>query len=650
MNTREKIEQLLRAAPKPPVPAGLINKLREDVHLESVETPGSALRRFFAPSGERISQWRVAAAAAIAVAILLPLSYGATKLIRRFVAISELPPIEADFPQLSALSPDGKHFAGVTSDLELIVIDTATGDRRKIATGCFGTVVWSADGSEIAVQKQREEEQVRWSVAAIAIATGETRTLSPRPIGFFVDWSPDGKYLLAVTSEANVPAFGVVMFNVETDERTIVANETGVRPYPAFSPDGRWISYIAKQDGRSILHLQEIGGPGHVSYADFSGDINRPLWSPDGSHIIFTGTQSGIDVEFKDLWALRIEGNQFVGAPFPVLPDVEQTEFCNWSRNGQLAYQTGFRLGGMFTLPVDLQTGKATGAPRRVVRGADLGGFCWSHDGKQIAVRSSGGLSFISAGSGEKLRSISLPQIKGSRGYDGRGVSLSPDGKWIALPGWDGGERPGLFISTVDGKEVTLLAPLGGTAAVFNCDPTWSRDSKTVAYGNSGIYVVDIEDGKPRQIVKPSGNESLRGNIVHHSVFAPDGNSVAYIVQDREDHRRIMATTIDGQQTRQILSLKEKDFGINMFDLSPDGRYVVFTPGNAGIWCAPTDGGEPRKIGDISDMGSQAWAWMPKWSPKGDAITFLVTCEQYRYWVMENVLPAGRLTGSPEGR
>ena len=99
-------------------------------------------------------------------------------------------------------------------------------------------------------------------------------------------------------------------------------------------------------------------------------------------------------------------------------------------------------------------------------------------------------------------------------------------------------------------------------------------------------------------------------------------------------------TTTDGQETRQVLSLEGKDFGINIFDLSPDGRHVVFTPGNAEIWCAPTDGGEPFKIADISNMGNKAWAWMPKWSPKGDAITFLVTCEQYRYWVMENVLPA----------
>jgi Tol biopolymer transport system component len=577
---------------------------------------------------------RFAVAAVLALGILLPLSYGATKLMRRFAVISQLPPIEADFPGLGVLSPEGKYFAGTTWDGELVVIDTATGQQRKIATGCFGTVVWSADGSEIAVQKQ-EEKQERPRVAAISPTTGEVRTLSPRP-GGIEDWSPDGKYLLGARSRANVPAFRVVLFNVESDEQTVLANETGVWPYPAFSPNGRWVSYVAKQDGRSVLHLQEIGGPGHVSYTDFPGDISRPLWSPDGSHIIFTGRQRGIDHEFNDLWALRIEGNAYVGAPLPVLPDVKQMEFCNWSRNGQLAYRTGFRLGGIFTLPVDLQTGKATRAPRQLVRRPGLESFCWSPDGRQIAVRGPEGLSFISADSGEKIRGISLPQIKGNVEYGGRGMSWSPDGKWIALPGWEGGTRPGIFLTAPDGSTVSLLT----SVTALNCDPTWSPDSKSLAYGTSNdIYVINVEDKKPRRITPPSENQ--RSKSANRPVFMPDGKSVAHLGGfEKNFGERLLATTIDGQETRQILSLEGKDFGINIFDLSPDGQHVVFTPGNAEIWCAPTDGGEPFKIADISNVGNKAWAWMPKWSPKGDAITFLVTCEQHRYWVMENVLPA----------
>jgi Tol biopolymer transport system component len=105
-----------------------------------------------------------------------------------------------------------------------------------------------------------------------------------------------------------------------------------------------------------------------VKYTNFPGEILQPIWSPDGTHVVFTGMQKGIGRAQKDLWALRVEGNQFVGAPFPVLPDVEQIQFYNWSQNGQLAYRSGFQLGGIFVLPVDPITGKATGQPRQLVR------------------------------------------------------------------------------------------------------------------------------------------------------------------------------------------------------------------------------------------------------------------------------------------
>ncbi|MHC4173350.1 MAG: hypothetical protein ACYTBX_18380 [Planctomycetota bacterium] len=80
MNTKKKIEQCLKAAPKPPSPDGLLDKLQADVSAQDIKTQRSPLRRWFAPAGGSISPWRVAAAIAIAIMVLLPLSYGATKL------------------------------------------------------------------------------------------------------------------------------------------------------------------------------------------------------------------------------------------------------------------------------------------------------------------------------------------------------------------------------------------------------------------------------------------------------------------------------------------------------------------------------------------------------------------------------------------
>ena len=45
MNIKNKIERILRAAPKPAAPDDLINKLQADVSIRDIKIPRSALRR-----------------------------------------------------------------------------------------------------------------------------------------------------------------------------------------------------------------------------------------------------------------------------------------------------------------------------------------------------------------------------------------------------------------------------------------------------------------------------------------------------------------------------------------------------------------------------------------------------------------------------
>jgi len=94
MNTEKKIDQILRIAPKPQVSDGLLDKLQADVSAGDIKTQRSALRRWFAPAGGAISRWRVAAA--IAIMVLLPLSYGATKTVKRIIKTFE---VKFEYPE-----------------------------------------------------------------------------------------------------------------------------------------------------------------------------------------------------------------------------------------------------------------------------------------------------------------------------------------------------------------------------------------------------------------------------------------------------------------------------------------------------------------------------------------------------------------------
>ena len=84
MNTEKKIEQSLRAAPKPPAPDGLLKNLQDNITLEEGKHSDNIIRRFLSPAGGQVSLWRVAAVAAVAAMVLLPLTYAGGKVIKSY--------------------------------------------------------------------------------------------------------------------------------------------------------------------------------------------------------------------------------------------------------------------------------------------------------------------------------------------------------------------------------------------------------------------------------------------------------------------------------------------------------------------------------------------------------------------------------------
>lgn len=84
MKEQENIEQILREAPAAEIPDALKQRLRVDLDQTAMKGRPSIIRDWFAPDGVRLSYRRLAVAAAIAIVVVLPLSYGAAKIVKRF--------------------------------------------------------------------------------------------------------------------------------------------------------------------------------------------------------------------------------------------------------------------------------------------------------------------------------------------------------------------------------------------------------------------------------------------------------------------------------------------------------------------------------------------------------------------------------------
>lgn len=514
----------------------------------------------------------------------------------------------------SALSPDGRWLAGGTWDFKVALIDTTTGSRRDLeqTSQAYGSVVWSKDGAEMAFIQYVMDDK-RSYLRTCSPASDRLRTLMENPPHELFDWNSAKS--LALGLRYKEPSVGdIVLIRLETQAESKLG-AGGDEASARFSEDGDFILFVTEASGQSILHIRRTDATSESQYKGFAGRIRSPRWSPDRRHIVFLGEQDGIRDTLCDLWMLKVNGTEVLGEPVPIRANMDQIDLLNWTASGQLLYRSKFNLGGLFVLSVDPATGKTDSSPRRLFRSREwITKPCWSPDGQQLAVFSDGAVLLISAKTGRVAKEIKTPEI----GYNSRGISWSPDGQRIALS--VSLPTQGIYlVDTQDGKTERFLEAKDGF------DVGWSPDGKMLVYG--GVSIVDLQNRKPTQIA--------RGG---RPCFAPDGKSVAYMAPDG---KKVMATTVDGKETRELFHLEEgSDSVINIFGWSPDGNFIVFTPGNHEVWAVEVPGGKPYKLADLPSQHRNAWAWFPRWSPDGKTIAFGVNDENSQFWVMESFVPA----------
>ena len=420
------------------------------------------------------------------------------------------------------------------------------------------------------------------------------------------------------------PRPGLVRVHRLTDVR-------GMEEFPALSPDGRSVAFVADDDGNQHIFVRLLAGGDVLQLTHDAADHLYPRWVPDSASILYYSPAADANTPGA-IWeipalggaARRItssvgggdvshDGSRIV---FPRLADggmelaVSSRDGSNlkkvaplepgyyyltprWSRDDRLlAYQRGIaNAHEIFVVP---ETG---GQPRQMTQhGALIEGLTWAATGSRIIFSSSQGATIwylpptnlwsVDADGGN-LRQLTFGEVSYAH------PDINPGGRVVATRvrrAFDIWRYP------VDGSPAENVRQAvritNQTSHVHT--PSVAPDDSEVVYvsdsgGHANLWVTNLATSQSRQLTFERDPERRMGL----PLWSPDRRHIAYFVVRGSSYEYFLINA-DGSNSRFLMR------GAGYATWSPDGKWLYFADYPAGqhLRKVAVDGGEPVIVRD----------------------------------------------------
>lgn len=388
-----------------------------------------------------------------------------------------------------ALSPDGRFVAydvpqsdaGFERDLHILEVATQRETALVGGAGDERSPVWLADSKRLLFTSNRTGSTGLW------VTTLEGGQTSGEPALLKGDLGRAS--LLGVTNA------GAVYYDLQTgladvftstrdpatgkwsSPRILPASIEGSNQFPAFSPDGRSIAYVARRGD--------------------AGSFNDPRTQALVVHDLRTGQERSF----------------LPDASFPIHP--------RWSPDGRSLLFVGNIQSGVYRL--DVASGEFTTIVHRE-RGQLLGGAEWARDGGSIYYGVGGEIRRRDLASGTDSREYGAPNLEWIRF-----VLPSHDGRYLAFT-HRSGSNTGVYVTTTtfDRPKALVTVPKGFGVRVI----AWTPDDREVVFqkwegtateGISELWRVPVAGGEPVSL-----GLAVRG--MWNPVLSPDGRTAAFSI------------------------------------------------------------------------------------------------------------------------
>ena len=521
----------------------------------------------------------------------------------QFTPLTDFPGAEGE----AAISRDGK-FVAFLSDrdgpFDAWVGQIGTGEFKNLTEGRvpdmrnpeLRSIGFSPDGALVSIWVRVMNRPTMWAVPTMG------GTVRPHMDAAEREWSPDGTRMVYHPSADGDPLF--VTAPNEKEGKQIYVAARGVHcHFPLWSPEGNFIYFVQgyPPNEMDIWRVRPTGGSAeritfhnssvafptlldertllYISKASdgsgpwlFGMDVERRVphrisfgverytsiaATADGRRLVAT-----VSNPEATLWRVPISQGivEEGGASRVALPTVRGLS-PRIGRDYMLYLSSKGGDDGVWKLANGTSVELWSGSLGRVLTGPAI-----SPDGRLIAFTPhKGGRTrlYLMTENGTSVREV-------AGDLDVRGApAWSPDGQWIT-------------VGAARGSEVRLFnIPLGGGPPVQMGDdqsvnPVWSPDGRFLVY--SGVQVGTAltiraigADGKPHRLPELILSRGAQNRFA----FLP-GRPVLAVLKGEFLHKNFWLIDLTTGQQRQLTNFS-RDFLISDFDISPDGKEIIFS-------------------------------------------------------------------------
>jgi serine/threonine protein kinase/Tol biopolymer transport system component len=512
---------------------------------------------------------------------------------------------------LVAISPDGKYILNVVDDKGLQSLwlrNVPSSSNAQVMPPeplRYTGVRFSPDGNYLYFVREEREASLKYLYRAPVLGGTPQKLITD--IDTNISFSPDGRSLAyAVDNNPEPGKFRLVVYSLQTGEgKTLVTGTSNkILRDPTWSPDGKAIVCVATQAGDSPSGLVTIDprtGKQSLFYDAKMANLREPVWLPSGKGLLVLSS----DEETHFIRTRIVEISYPDGIATAVTHDVSDYSDLSLSGDGRtLATILGESHYALFVAP---SSALANGQTEELTSIAGQWGFSWTPDGQMILIQDFR-LSLFNVATHSQTP-LTSPQQDGyafqpSACANGRYIVFavythggavsstiwlldtgggklkqlsegkldirplcSPDGKWV------------YYSDASDGAKLTRVPLEGGKAERLSESPGYGFDISTD--GKLAVLVTFVSPGDPQTrlalipVDSPKNVKFLdpqrppTQETVH---FTHDGKAVAYPFDD-QGANNLWLQPLDGSPGQQITNFKSEY--IAAFHWSFDGSKLA---------------------------------------------------------------------------